>query len=72
MSRIERPGPARETGLSRANMEIDNVPCALCDERVYVDEKHVRLTADFRACGRRDEEFVAHVHCVDDLNEAEP
>jgi hypothetical protein len=52
---------------------VDNVPCALCDERVYLDEPHVRLTAEYRATGRRGEEFVAHINCVDvELEEPEP
>jgi hypothetical protein len=51
---------------------VDNVPCALCPDRVYLDEPHVRLTAEFRATAKRPREYVAHVDCVDELNEPEP
>lgn len=50
----------------------DNVPCALCDDRVYLDESHVRLTAEYRATAERPKEYVAHVECVGELNEPEP
>jgi hypothetical protein len=50
----------------------DNVPCALCDERVYLDEPHVRLTAEYQATDGYPEEYIAHIGCVGDLDEPEP
>jgi len=51
---------------------VDNVPCGLCDERVYLDEPHVKLTAEYQGTGDRDEVFAAHIECVDGLEEPEP
>ena len=53
-------------------MTVDNVPCAVCGEPTYLDEPHARLAVEFRATGRREMEYVAHIECVDDLEEPEP
>jgi hypothetical protein len=50
----------------------DNVPCAVCGDRVYLDSEHARLNVEFRASPRRDDEYVAHVDCVAGFNEPEP
>lgn len=52
----------------------DSVPCARpgCDRPVHLDGEHARLEVEFRGTGRRPETFVAHVECVDDLDEPEP
>ena len=53
-------------------MTVDNVPCAVCGEPTHLDESHVRLSAEFRASPRRETEYVAHINCVDELEEPEP
>ena len=53
-------------------MTVDTVPCAVCGEGAYLDEPHVRLTAEYRATGRREKQYVAHVDCVDAFTEPEP
>ena len=53
-------------------MTVDNVPCAVCGDRVYLDEQHARLTAEFRGSGRPKEQYVAHSGCVDGFEEPEP
>jgi hypothetical protein len=50
----------------------DNLPCAVCDRRVYLDEEHVRLTAEYRGTPGKDKEYVAHIQCMYELDEAEP
>jgi hypothetical protein len=50
----------------------DNVPCALCDDRVYLDEPHVRLEAEYRGTDGYPVEYVAHTGCVAELDKPEP
>ena len=53
-------------------MTVDNVPCAVCGHRVYLDEPHARLDVEFRASSRRPTQYVAHVGCVDSFEPPEP
>jgi hypothetical protein len=54
------------------DMEIDSVPCAVCGDRVQLDQEHAELNVEYVASDNRPEEYVAHVHCVSDFHKSEP
>jgi hypothetical protein len=50
----------------------DSVPCALCDDRVYLDEPHTKLKSEPVGHGDPPETYRAHNDCVEGLNKSIP
>lgn len=51
---------------------VDNVPCALCDDRVHLDQPHVEIDVEYAPADERPEHYVAHRDCIVDWNEPKP
>lgn len=53
-------------------MTVTDVPCALCEERVYLDEPHVEIEVEYVPKDERPEQYVAHRQCIANWNEPVP
>lgn len=50
----------------------DSVPCAVCDERVYLDSEHTKLKSEPVGHSPPPTTYRVHNHCLDELDEAIP